>query len=498
MEDFQEALPTDNASGFSSPAASGSREGYGGAFILDHSEAAHAQAKAIRSQLASMAATRIKQQEGLLRMGDVPIKGALTEHIYNHILPAKQKFHEKMSKISQRSADDPNFLRSKEGRDELLAAEQDKLALQAMVQASVNANTMLTKNDALYNAKPGSYKSNYIQKAADVRKTPPTLTSGLLTGMLEDRPDYLKFVKEASGNVGKLTTESIVGDKTVTNENLGAKFNERLERSVDAALSTQEGKDNIENIAELDKISYADAEKKVRQNIKDAIDTKYAEKTINESERSRFSSGWGADKYLASGQAALNKPINMAGQEETVKWLQPMATKGGTKINKASDIIDMNTGKPVEGTGVMTFLPATIVASKDNIATATGRALDNQFYETSPAAEGLYPVWKEKNTENPQQYPDFIQYLGENGFPVNKQYIYSVRVPLEKVSGALESKEMGYQNVTAVKQFIEREKKKGAKNYSFNGKTFSQSQVEKAAKASGVTVDEYIKQTGLK
>lgn len=366
MEDFQEALPTDTASGFSSPAASGGKEGYGGAFILGHSEAAHEQAKAIRSQLASMAATRIKQQEGLLRMGDVPIKGALTEHIYNFILPAKKKLHEKLSKISQRQADNSDYLGSKEGREELLAAEQDKLALQASIQASVNANSTLSKFDALYSASPSKYKSSYVKDAANVRQTSPELTSGLLAGLLQDRPDYLKFVKEASGNVGKLTTESIVGDKTVTNENLGAKFNERLERSVDASLSTQEGKDNIENIAELDKISYADAEKKVRQNIKDAIDTKYAEKMMSEGfaeEQSLIGDvnnniniqtgrGTNATTAFKKIQARTKKPVPIATTSTDVYDLDSRSHADGlpTVVNVTpSDVVDINIKKKEGG-----------------------------------------------------------------------------------------------------------------------------------------------------
>jgi hypothetical protein len=40
--------------------------------------------------------------------------------------------------------------------------------------------------------------------------------------------------------------------------------------------------------------------------------------------------------------------------------------------------------------------------------------------------------------------------------------------------------------------------KPGGKSYSFKGKTYSQSQVEAAAKKSGLTVQEYVKQAGLK
>lgn len=141
-----EALPTDNAGGWNSPSAIGPTEGMGGAFILPGSKAADRGVADLKEVMRQRAAEKIKQQNALLKMGDVPLKNALPEHITNYILPAKKEFHDKMTNIYRKSASDPNYFNTEEGRKNLLEASKAKDELEGMVMAASNVATLHDAN----------------------------------------------------------------------------------------------------------------------------------------------------------------------------------------------------------------------------------------------------------------------------------------------------------------------------------------------------------------
>ena len=82
-----------------------------------------------------------------------------------------------------------------------------------------------------------------------------------------------------------------------------------------------------------------------------------------------------------------------------------------------------------------------------------------------------------------------VTYSG-NGLPPRTE---TVEAFFNDITNALATKDKG----TTAQKAIDDAKNKKAKSYKLGNKTFTQEQVEKAAKASGLSVADYIKQAGL-
>ncbi len=240
----------------------------GSAFILGKNEAIEPLKEHVKTVLADLGKHRIKQQQILNSIGNIPMKGALDSDIYNYILPAKKQLQDNVAGLSQKLYADPNYINSPAGRQHALEVQQQKNDYEAMVASSMNRKAIYDRELAAYDANPDAHEEEALLNLAKYKQANPLSADGTGNLVLPKKFDYAKFLQTGEklipDNVVETPSEGGLISTTKKNKmyeggNPTTYFKEVVQPKVESFLTTPDGQRAIKEKRKELKLSDDDA-----------------------------------------------------------------------------------------------------------------------------------------------------------------------------------------------------------------------------------------------